>query len=199
MIILYLKKNNIKIENIVKELNSKYPSCPKCKTNKFFKVHDSYSRNVCVFRNEKVERLEILIQRLLCTSCGTTHALLPDDIIPYAYYSKSFIMYCLIEYYINGVSVSDIVEKTNTYPMLIYKLLKKFKSELTSLIIFLKTYLDKDLKIKEPPKKMINLIINIKSFSNFLKNYFFNTYNIFLMNKRRNIVSKKTLIGYMIC
>lgn len=212
MILVFLKEFNKSDENTI-FLRSSFsddiskafynennlPKCPKCNTHKHFEWHCSYVRNICTIINSEIVRTSVEILRLRCNGCTDTHAILPDDVIPYSYYGKSFVMHCLKLYYLENKSVSDIVSITNTYEKLIYKFLKKYSDEFLSLIFFLKAYLNVYLKPDTPSENIFKLIYNIESFKEFLKNYFAATNRIFLMRKRQNIVTRKNLIGYHIC
>lgn len=212
MILVFLDKFNRYDENTiflrsnlsVNILNAYYsentlPNCPKCNTNKHFEWHCSYSRNICTIINSEIVRTKVEILRLRCSGCTDTHAILPDDVIPYSYYGKSFVMHCLKMYYLENKSVADIVSITNTYEKLIYKFLKQYSDEFLSLIFFLKTYLSIYLEPDTSPNNVLEIINKIKNFKQFLKDYFSSTNRVFLMRKRQNIVTRKNLIGYHIC
>lgn len=175
------------------------PNCPKCNTNKYFEWHCSYSRNICTIINSEIVRTPVEILRLRCTGCTDTHAILPDDVIPYSYYGKSFVMHCLKMYYLENKSVVEIVSITKTYDKLIYKFLKQYTDEFLSLIFFLKIYLSIYLEPDSLPHNILKVINNIKNFKQFLKDYFSSANRVFLMRKRQNIVTRKNLIGYHIC
>lgn len=175
------------------------PKCPKCNTNKHFEFHCTYTRNICTVINSEVVTTTVEILRLRCTSCKKTHAILPDDVIPYCYYGKSFVMHCLKLYFLENKSISEIILLTNTYEKLIYKFIRQYSSEFLSLIFFLKTYLNTFLKTDTLPENLLQVINNIKNFKEFLKEYFLSTNKVFLMRKRQNIISRKNLIGYHIC
>jgi len=176
-----------------------FPKCPKCNTNKYFEWHCIYTRNICTIINSEIVHTNVEILRLRCNSCKKTHAILPDDIIPYCYYTKSFVMHCLKLYYLEQKSVSEIVLLTNTYEKLIYKFINEYRDEFLSIIFFLKIYLNIYLETDTSAKNLFQIIHNIKNFKEFLKDYFLSTNRIFLMIKRQNIVSRKKLIGYHTC
>jgi len=176
-----------------------FPKCPKCTSNKHFVEHCTYVRNICTIINSEIVHTSIEVLRLRCTGCAKTHAILPDDVIPYSYYCKSFVMHCLKMYYLENKSVSDIVSITNTYEKLIYKFLNQYSNEFLSLIFFLKTYLNIYITTDTHYKNIFKIIYNIENFKKFLKEYFSSTNRVFLMIKRQNIISRKNLIGYHSC
>lgn len=197
--IIFLRSNILSEFYELVCLENNIPKCPRCNTSKHFVNHCSYVRNICSIVDSKIISTTIEILRLKCNSCGQTHALLPDDVIPYCYYGKSFVMHCLKLYYIDNKNVSEIVSLTNTYEKLIYKFLKIYSGEFCSLMFFLKSYLSIYLETKTPPRKIFSILNSIENFKNFLKEYFSSTNRVFLMRKRQNIISRKNLIGYHSC
>lgn len=82
MIIAYLGRNVKDYrKNFLRHLERLEVLCPVCGGSTA--LHGSYDRHIHI--NEKVEWIEI--QRVICTSCGKTHAVIPDFIRPYKHYS----------------------------------------------------------------------------------------------------------------
>ncbi len=82
MIIAYLGRNVKDYrENILRYLEVLELICPKCGSRTVF--HATYERHVHI--DEIVEWLTI--QRVICSECGGTHAVIPDFIRPYKHYS----------------------------------------------------------------------------------------------------------------
>ena len=113
MIVLNYQKSN----TIFKKLLEKYQNtlnfgileCPSCKSHNFIRW-GFYERNVIFFCSENRNRLEanvMKIQRVMCTSCKKTHALLPIGIVPY----KQFSLEVIIKVLINLTTAS--IEKTS--------------------------------------------------------------------------------------
>ena len=63
--------------------------CPVCSSNTV--LHDCYNSHVHI--DNKVEW--IVIQRVICVSCGKTHAVIPEFIKPYKHYSAADIEFAL--------------------------------------------------------------------------------------------------------
>ena len=87
--IKHITENQYK--NIIQSLNFDELSCPKC-NSKGLRVHASYSRYVDFFKRSH----KITIQRLRCPECGSTHAVLIEDMIPYSIASYDLIVDVLV-------------------------------------------------------------------------------------------------------
>ena len=74
-------------KKIIQSLNFDELSCPKC-NSKGLRAHASYSRYVDIFKRSH----KVTIQRLRCPECGSTHAVLIEDMIPYSIASYSLIV-----------------------------------------------------------------------------------------------------------
>lgn len=65
--------------------------CPACGAPVSMKKHGYYRRSFVYMDSGRIEEQSIKIRRLRCSSCGTTHAVLPLAVIPYCVYSVVFI------------------------------------------------------------------------------------------------------------
>ena len=54
--------------------------CPKCGMIGLLILYGTHPRN---FINEDMVRIELLIQRVHCKGCGSTHIVLPTTVLPY--------------------------------------------------------------------------------------------------------------------
>lgn len=65
--------------------------CPKCGARGKFRKHGSYLRwNVTARKARRLPEERVEINRVLCRSCRSTHAVLPADLAPRSPYSRSF-------------------------------------------------------------------------------------------------------------
>lgn len=101
MIICFNNKINSFNENILKsfssysEVNSYIQSlmpditdiyrnvCPCCHAKEKLIKYGTYERNISILIDNDIENYRVSIQRVICTSCNHTHALLPNFIVPY--------------------------------------------------------------------------------------------------------------------
>ena len=85
-------------------------TCPCCGAKGTCSVHSYYGRSLVDFIGGKPVRHGLCILRLVC-SCGHTHAILPDFIIPYSSYGLFFILRVLAEYFLRLASVEKLCER----------------------------------------------------------------------------------------
>ena len=90
MIITYLGRNVKDYrENFLRNFEKLEVICPQCSGKTA--LHGCYDRHINI--NENTEW--IVIQRVICSNCGRTHAILPDFIKPYKHYSAGDIEFAL--------------------------------------------------------------------------------------------------------
>lgn len=85
-------------------------TCPCCGVKGTCQIHAYYDRSLVDFINGAPVRHSLCIMRLVC-SCGHTHAILPDFIIPYSTYGLFFILRVLAEYFLRPASVERLCER----------------------------------------------------------------------------------------
>lgn len=113
-------------------------SCPKCGAKHSLHRHAKYSRNLIVWESNHPmeERLEIL--RLQCGSCGSTHAILTPDIIPFGIFSLETFLALITLCLGPESSVLKIEQKTGISYQLLYRFLLIFREFQGKLILFLR-------------------------------------------------------------
>ena len=108
--IKHITKN--KYEKIIQSLNFNELSCPKC-NSKGLRAHASYSRYVDIFKRSH----KVTIQRLRCPECGSTHAVLVEDMIPYSIASYNLIVEVIADKdFLESSHASYLKEKYLAYP-----------------------------------------------------------------------------------
>lgn len=86
--------------------------CPWCNAKGHdWKKHAEYKRWLISFEGRVTVTYRLEISRYKCPSCGRTHAILPESIIPYQSYSFLFIIAVMRDYYISTLTVADICAK----------------------------------------------------------------------------------------
>lgn len=83
--------------------------CPSCNARGSCRFYACYVRNIIDIVNGKVMYDQLSIQRVIC-SCGHTHAILPDFIVPYRQYSLPFILKVLWLYFSHSMTFEELHE-----------------------------------------------------------------------------------------
>lgn len=102
--------------------------CPGCGAKGKCAIHAYYGRNIIDYSQGKKITSSLCILRLKCSSCGHTHAVLPDIIIPYDSYGILFVLRVLLERFMLDTPVERLCEKFGIPRALFYKWLSLWKS-----------------------------------------------------------------------
>ena len=86
-------------------------TCPVCGSSFHCQIHAYYGRRIIDFICGVPVTTEVTVLRLACQSCGHTHAVLPDLIIPYSSYSLFFILRVLAEAFLHISSLERLCER----------------------------------------------------------------------------------------
>lgn len=99
--------------------------CPYCGAKGTCNKRGSYERSLVTFPDGKPLVVRLRIPRVQCT-CGKSHALLPDFIVPYLSYSLPMILRILSDFFTRRLTIRGICEKYLVSPPLIYRFKKRF-------------------------------------------------------------------------
>ncbi len=102
--------------------------CPCCGARGRCAIHAYYDRHIIDYCGGKRTKASLCVLRLKCSSCGHTHAVLPDVIIPYDSYGLLFILQVLAEYFLFHTPIERLCEKFGLSRVLFYKWLALWKS-----------------------------------------------------------------------
>ena len=80
------------IQSLMPSCEDIHCNCPKCKAKSNFSYHGSYTRNLTLIREANIYDFKVKVTRVICNSCGSTHALLPNFIVPYKIFSRDSIL-----------------------------------------------------------------------------------------------------------
>ena len=86
-------------------------TCPICGSSFDCRIHAYYGRRIIDFIHGKPVIQEVTVLRLVCGSCGHTHAVLPDVVIPYSGYGLFFILRVLAEAFLRTSSLEQLCER----------------------------------------------------------------------------------------
>lgn len=169
--------------------------CPSCGARHSLIRHGKYVRNISFINEDNfIEEKSMTVLRLLCKSCNKTHAVLPNDVIPYCIYSFSFMINVLTKKFIGSEKISSICTSFNISFQLIYSFISRFLRFADSCLLVLRNLgfnnTSPDLK-----QLLISLIDLQRIGHNFLHTYFSYSSWIFLMIKFQNILPHPIYIG----
>jgi len=85
--------------------------CPNCGAIGKLADHGDYGRALTSYEGGEIVDSTVRPERFLCSSCETSHALLPDIIIPYGRYSLLFVLAAMAEYFERAATVAKICER----------------------------------------------------------------------------------------
>lgn len=95
--------------------------CPCCKCRGNCRIHAYYYRYILDFRKGKSCCARIRIMRVMC-SCGHTHAILPDFIVPYRQLSLKYLVMILFAFASGHKSVDSLCRHYDVAPAFVYRL-----------------------------------------------------------------------------
>lgn len=96
-------------------------TCPSCGSRGNCVPHGSYRRSLIEWERGQVVYDSVEIKRVWCGSCGHTHAILPDNIIPYTTYSLSFILRVLCAHFLGSGTVEGLCRRFSITPSMLYQ------------------------------------------------------------------------------
>jgi transposase-like protein/ribosomal protein S27AE len=150
--------------------------CPKCGASGKLSPYGDYKRWLVSTDGKGVIAECIYPLRFKCGSCGVTHALLPDILVPYSPYSLRFKLAVLIAYFERDSTVAAVCESFGIAVSTVYewkKLLESYK----------RLFLSAVLSMKEPALAFLKGLLGEACLSSRLEG-FFRQYAISFMQAR---------------
>lgn len=141
--------------------------CPFCKARHLCSFHSSYERDMIVIENGSVVCHSITISRVICSSCGHTHAILPDVLIPHGSYSLFFILRVLRSYFLHSFTVEKLCSRFEISISTLYAWVDLFQKQKA---LWLGVLSDAEIS----PLSFLGLLMNTSSFPmKFFHSFFF--------------------------
>ena len=103
--------------------------CNKCHSKGNCVKYGHYERSHLMHPADMPANSRISIQRIKCKRCNTTHALLPEEIIPYLQFAVSFIYLVLLRYFAHTETVDYICQSTGITPTQLYRWKARFEKQ----------------------------------------------------------------------
>lgn len=101
-------------------------ACPCCGCRGKCAGHGWYERSLIDHKEGETVYARIRVKRERCESCGHTHAILPDYIVPYSSYSLFFILRVLAEHFLKRRTVEGICGRYGITASMLYQWKKLF-------------------------------------------------------------------------
>lgn len=96
-------------------------TCPVCRSRGNCTAHSRYTRSLIDFEGGRTVYRRVEIKRVRCGSCGHTHAILPDGVIPYTTYSLPFILRVLCAHFLRLGTVEQLCRRYAISPSMLYQ------------------------------------------------------------------------------
>jgi hypothetical protein len=160
-------------------------ACPKCGARHSLTRHCTYDRNVCYIEGISIAISEkkLTILRLLCTSCNSTHAILPNDIIPYKTFTESTINYILHRYFVFEEPISNVSKELNLSYQFVRSLIYKALMFVRFIFVFLRILGIELISLDSPSSVFKAIYSHFKDTKTLSIEYFQNQQWPFLMTK----------------
>jgi ribosomal protein S27AE len=150
-------------------------SCPCCGATGKLAPHGDYTRWLVFLKSGVIFCQRLRPLRFICSSCGTTHALLPDILVPYSPYSLRFKLVVLIAYYERESTVVEVCERYNIAISTLYRWIALF-------LLHKDLFLGILLSQKQPAIAFLHGLFNAANISNHLHSFFHKYSSSFLQN-----------------
>lgn len=125
-----IKKTSIQLFNeYMLSYSWESEACPWCGSKGNCVFHGFYTRSMTDFVHGKTVYGEVCVLRLRCTSCGHTHAILPDVIVPYSVYGLFFILRVLAEYFLHLYTAEKLCARFGISASTLYRFRDIFLSQ----------------------------------------------------------------------
>ena len=135
--------------------------CQCCKSTGNCCVHGYYKRNLIDYFNGKIKTIRILVLRIVCNTCGHTHAVLPDILVPYAQHTVRFIIRVVTEKLTSTLAIEAICEKFDITYKTLYRFLEIYREHKALWLGVLKS-------IETPLGQFMPILCTYECFSDFM-------------------------------
>jgi transposase-like protein len=112
--------------------------CPHCGAARLT-PHSDYERYLVSFEEGLPRALRVVVPRFVCGSCGKTHALLPDVLIPRSPYGFRFVVSVLLSYFRKETTVSELCTRYGIAVSTLYAWKARFAGQLPLFLGLLKS------------------------------------------------------------
>ena len=132
-------------KNIYNREYFKTTPCPECHAVGRFNMHGSYRRYATYLEGDTIIHKLMEIKRIICVSCGTTHAVLPGDIIPYKEISLYVLIFILVLFYLKKIPALIIADEWSLSFQFIYSIIRAFQRHMNSIRQYIREVSPEDI------------------------------------------------------
>lgn len=154
-------------------------ACPICGSKGNCVPHGSYKRILIDVEQGKVSYGSVEIKRVRCKSCGHTHAILPDYIVPYTTYSLLFILRVLAVHVLGSETVEQLCRRYGISPSMLYEWKALFQ---THKKLWLGVLEDQETSSAE----FIHRLLALPSYSNDFSRLFYRKITVSFLQRHKN-------------
>lgn len=162
------------LETFMKDFSAEREQCPACGSKGHCRIFAYYRRWVIDIYGGEPVCTQLDICRVKCT-CGHTHAILPDCVIPYSQYSLPFVLYILLLYFRHSRTIEDICVSFGITHSMIYRWKKIFEKHKSWWISFTR-------QEKNASLDFLNNLLDTDPFTDFSMGFFCATLFSFLQS-----------------
>jgi hypothetical protein len=148
---------------------------PECKAKTRLSYYAHYTRFVIdIIAGVRAEK-EICVPRFICPECGSTHASIPFDLIPYGSYSIRFIIHVLRAYLMRAGTVNSVCKLYEISLSTLYGWIDLFNRHMNEWLDAIQRF--RTLSVSE--------LLLVKKIDNFTERFLERFKYSFLQHKRR--------------
>ena len=157
-------------------------ACPRCGAIGKITSYGDYTRGLIYIKKGKIIDALMKPLRFKCESCGKTHALLPDVVIPYGRYALSFVLTVLVAYFERETTVVAICERFGIAVSTMYEWKKRMAVHKDLMLGLL-------ISSKVPSLAFLKDLLKSRRLSNTLRK-FYNMHNFSLMQNKSGTATR---------
>ena len=194
MIMDYTTDSNTYKKNILDYKGKLEWGCPICDAKHSLQRHGTYDRSLILLCNDSFKEVTLTIQRVKCSVCNRTHAILPWDVVPFGLYSITAVLDICINIYRENKAILSLAEQLQVSYQLLYRFLQIVQSVVKQMCILLQ-YINPEESSTHTTGYIIHAICNTMNLPNFLRNYHYKHRTPLLLN-RGSTVFRNFTFGY---
>ena len=158
--------------------NAEYITCPSCGARHSCSNFAFYPRNMISYQKGSIVCSIISVPRVECSSCDSTHTILPDILIPHGSYSLSFILKILRSYFLGHKTIACLCSHFQISISTLYAWIHLFKKQKSLWLGILK-----DAQMSS--HSFLDSILSIKTFTD----SFYSTFKVSFMQNFKTTLS----------